>query len=130
MATTRWPSPYPFGGQKNTYNNITTGDNTVIGQEFASDPRPSGIKLFRQVGTQVVALTVQTYTGTDVGIECSSCHDPHNGPTVKPDPVTERSRFVRGTVWGDGAGVGTETYANGGIDDYLCVKCHTKNKIP
>ena len=117
--------PYPFSQVANTYNGITTGEGVVLGTEFASNPIGSGIRLYRMTGGgQVVVAIPTSYSGTDVGIECGSCHDVHNGATVKPDPITNRPRLVRGTVYGDGPG-GTTAFA-GGDDDYLCVKCHKK----
>lgn len=121
--------PYPYGGVANTYNNITTGDDVVgvgLTAEWISDPRGKGIRLYQQISsTEVRGFTgTSSLVGSGVGIECGSCHDVHNGPTVKPDTVTNRPRLVRGTVYGDGTG-GTTAFA-GGDDDYLCVKCHKK----
>ncbi|MDP2662423.1 MAG: hypothetical protein Q8R28_17020, partial [Dehalococcoidia bacterium] len=121
--------PYPFGGLGSVYNGIPTGAY-VEKSQFVTDPRVSGIRLFRDTGTGVTALTGgEVYASANVGIECSSCHDPHNGPTVKPDELNDRPLLLRGTAWGDGAGVGNETYA-AGTDDYICVKCHKMVSIP
>ena len=107
--------PYPFGQVANVYNGITTGDGVLKG-EFDADPTTKGIRLYKESGLQVVTAIPSGYGGTNVGIECGSCHDPHNGPTVEPDTVTNRTRLVRGTVYGDGETFGLE---------YLCTKCHT-----
>jgi hypothetical protein len=121
--------PYPFNANASTYNNITTGAY-VEKSQFVADPRASGIRLFRDTGTGVTALVgTAIYADGNVGIECSSCHDPHNGSTVKPDDLNGRPLLLRGTAWGDGAGVGNEVYA-AGTDDYICVKCHKMNVIP
>ncbi len=113
--------PYPLGGVVNTYASITTGAGVVM-SEFVSDPTTTGIRLYKMSGSVVTAIG-SGYAGTDVGMECGSCHDPHNGPTVKADLVSGDDRLVRGTVYGDGPGGSTW----GGVDDdYLCVKCHNK----
>ena len=122
--------PYPFNGSASTYNGIATGAYVEKGQ-FVADPRASGIRLFRDTGTGVTALTSgAAYASANVGIECSSCHDPHNGATVKPDLLNNRPLLLRGTAWGDGAGVGNEIYKDAAVDDYICVKCHKMNVIP
>ncbi|MBI4528928.1 MAG: hypothetical protein HY695_34455 [Deltaproteobacteria bacterium] len=121
--------PYPFNNSASTYNSIATGTYVATSQ-FVADPRGSGIRLFRDTGSGVTALVgAAAYADANVGIECSSCHDPHNGPTVKPDDLNGRPLLLRGTAWGDGAGVGNETYA-AGTDDYICVKCHKMGVIP
>jgi hypothetical protein len=117
--------PYPWGGAKNTYNSIQTGAGVVLG-EFVSDPTVDDIRLYTMSGGgQVVVAIDSSHAGTDVGMECGSCHDPHNGPAVDPDPITNRPRFLRGTIFGDGPG-GSNNFAGVGDDDYLCVKCHKK----
>ena len=118
--------PYPYGQTANTYNTITTGDGVVLGTEFVADPTTNGIRLYRDSGGSVATAIKTAYVGTDVGIECGSCHDVHNGATVKPDVVTNRPRLVRGTIYGDGPGGETAFGPSGADDDYLCVKCHKK----
>lgn len=107
--------PYPFGQVANTYNGITTGGGVVKG-EFDADPTTKGIRLYKASGLSVVTAIGSGYGGTDVGMECGSCHDPHNGPTVVADTVSGDDRLVRGTVYGDGETFGLQ---------YLCTKCHT-----
>jgi len=97
--------PYPFGGAGGTYNQITTGPN-IISSEWVQDPQANGIRLFIDTGTQKVAGGSVGATG----IECSSCHDPHNKSTVKDH------YFLRGTLTGN----------EGGADGYICLKCHIK----
>lgn len=92
--------PYPFnnvGG--NTYNGVTTGNGVVL--EFVPDPTGTGIRLYNDNGGVITAGAVAGSTG----IECASCHDPHNSSTVQ-GPF-----FLRGTMNG----------AN-----YICRKCHAK----
>ncbi len=120
--------PYPFGQVQNTYNGKTTGSGVVL-SEFVSDPHqitngslggglsssntfPSAagggnqvalIKLYHDNGEVV---TGGTAAGT-TGIECSSCHDPHNKQTVD-------DWMLRGT--------------NNGVKEngYICTQCHIK----
>ncbi len=91
--------PYPFNNAKSTYNGVTTGARVAL-TEWQKDPTTFDIRLFN--GKDVAAPA----TG-DAGMECSSCHDPHNGATVKDD------LFVRGFLGG------TDT-------TYICLKCHIK----
>jgi hypothetical protein len=94
--------PYPYQQAKNTYNGVTTGDSVILG-EFVADPAGNEIRLFNSAGPSVLAGASVGKTG----MECSSCHDPHNGSTVQDD------YFVRGKLTGDSL-------------PYLCLKCHTK----
>lgn len=91
--------PYPFGNVTSTYNGVSTGAQVVL-TEFKADPTSAGIRLFNNAGAA-------TPSNGDAGLECSSCHDPHNGGTVMDD------LFVRGHLGGSDA-------------DYICTKCHTK----
>lgn len=95
-------APYPYQQAKNSYNSVTTGDGVII-SEFVADPGANKIRLFNDTGTLVRAGAVAGKTG----IECSSCHDPHNGSTV------EDTYFLRGKVKGDSL-------------PYICLKCHSK----
>ena len=74
--------PYPFQGMRNSYNRVTTGLNVDI-SKFVPDPKAGGARLFRDLGGDIVAGTAIGASG----IECSSCHDPHNGPAVKEDKL-------------------------------------------
>jgi predicted CXXCH cytochrome family protein len=96
--------PYPYGQAKNTYNSTTSGDGVVLA-EYAADPTADGIRLFNDTGAAngVVAGTAAGSTG----MECTSCHDVHNGSGVQGDFL------LRGTL-------------NGDSKPYLCLKCHLK----
>ena len=97
--------PYPYQQAKNTYNSVTTGDEVILG-EFVANPGGNKIRLFNNPsGSQVLAGAVVGKTG----IECSSCHDPHNGSTV------EDKYYLRGKLKGSDLASG-----------YICLKCHTK----
>lgn len=86
--------PYPYQGVVSSYNGVT--NNPAAIDKFEPDPTVFGIRLFQEQAGDVQAGPAVGRTG----IECSSCHDPHNGPTVVG------SKFLRGT---------------GGS---LCKKCH------
>ena len=96
--------PYPFNGSTNTYNFVTTGAQ-IIATEFVGDPQGSGIRLYNDDGAGNVALGA---IAGKSGMECSSCHDVHNGATVK-DTILLRGKL-----------------AGGKADGYLCTKCHNK----
>lgn len=85
--------PYPYQGVASTYNGVTSGVRAA--EKFETDPTVFGIRLFREEGGEIVAGPAVGRSG----IECSSCHDPHNGPTVG------KSKFIRG-------------------DESICKKCH------
>lgn len=97
--------PYPFGQVKNTYNGVTTGEG-VKATEYAADPTADGIRLFNDAGgaSGVLAGTAPGATG----LECTSCHDVHNGVGQVQDHY-----LLRGTLGGT-------------AKPYLCVKCHLK----
>lgn len=97
--------PYPYQNTTNTYNGVTTGAGAVL-SEWVSDPQTNGIRLFNDSGTGV--MTAGAVTGK-TGIECSSCHDPHNKQAVD-------DLFLRGKLTGN----------TGGPSGYLCLKCHQK----
>ncbi len=94
--------PYPFGNAPNTYNTATTGSNAYL-DEWQPDPTALGIRLFNDDGSgNITAGPVAGKTG----IECSSCHDPHNKQAVD-------DMFLRGSL------AGNDT-------NYICLKCHVK----
>jgi hypothetical protein len=98
--------PYPYGQAKNTYNGVTTG-NMVPLTEFVPNPMASnGIRLFNTAGGSVSAGVSAGRTG----MECSSCHDPHNGANVQDQ------YFLLGKI-NDNAS---------GPSGYICFKCHAK----
>ncbi len=98
--------PYPLNNATGSYNGVSGGAQ-VDYVEFVANPHApaTGIKLYNDVGGgKVVAGTNPGFTG----IECTSCHDPHN-KQVQDWP------FLRGKVQGS-------TKADG----YLCLQCHVK----
>lgn len=95
--------PFPFNGSASTYNGVTTGA-AALSSGWQPDPTASGIRLFVANAGNVSAGTAVGSTG----IECSSCHDPHNGSAV------EDVYFLRGSIDGDST------------DNYICLKCHNK----
>lgn len=70
--------PYPYGGVPNRYNGVTTGSRVRL-NEFVPDPTISGARLFHDNNGAILAGAQPQITG----IECSTCHDAHNGPQVK-----------------------------------------------
>ena len=99
--------PYPFGQATSTYNGITVGANVTL-QEFDAAPTSSGaiaaIRLFNDTGTLITAGAVAGKSG----MECSTCHDPHNKAATD-------DFFLRGKIAGaDKAG------------GYICLQCHVK----
>ena len=97
--------PYPFKNLKSTYNFVTSGNQLAL-NEFQADPTAiSNIRLFNEDGSgNVTAGPVVNKTG----MECSSCHDPHNKAAVE-------DLFLRGFLTGS-------TQASG----YICLQCHVK----
>jgi hypothetical protein len=105
--------PFPFQGLANVYNGSTSGaDASQLLTDWQPNPLTSttaNIRLFANAaGTNNFSAIKSTYTGTNVGIECSSCHDPHNKQSVD-------DLFLRGKIAGS-------TVADG----YLCEQCHKK----
>jgi len=99
--------PYPLGNAASTYNTATTGSGVVL-TKFVADPTVAAtfpIRLYQDDGSG--NISVGPIAGA-TGMECGSCHDPHNGLLT-----TQDSFFLRGLVGGNTA-------------DYLCVKCHSK----
>ncbi len=94
--------PYPYGQVANTYNGITGGANLVLSEWQAS---PVNVKLYHDAGGG--SIVGGAAAGTS-GIECSSCHDPHNKQTLD-------GWFLRGRLTGN-------TQASG----YICLQCHIK----
>jgi hypothetical protein len=95
--------PIPFNNQPGSYNGATTGAGITLA-DWKADPTTLGIVLYNDDGAGNItrgAVAGQT------GIECGSCHDPHNGSNVQD------SFFLYGILGGSTA-------------DYICIKCHTK----
>lgn len=120
--------PYPLDNAVGTYNGVTTGGGVVLG-EFVANPHQisngslggglvSSAKFPETAGggNQVSLVKLYTDNGQTVaggtaagvtGMECSTCHDPHNKQTVD-------DWMLRGTANG--------VKANG----YICTQCHIK----
>jgi len=95
---------FPFGGASSTYNATTTGA-AALASGWQADPQALNIRLFTDnsgVGSDIVAGA----TAAKTGIECSSCHDPHNKAAVD-------DLFLRGSLVGNDS-------------TYICQKCHAK----
>ena len=99
--------PYPLNGASNTYNFVANGAN-IEASEWVADPMATNkIRLFQDDGTgRVIAGTSAGKTG----IECTSCHDVHNGARVK-DVILLTGKIS-----------GSDTSAGG----YICTQCHKK----
>lgn len=96
--------PYPLNNAANTYNGITNGARLVTA-EWQADPTANNIRLYSDDGSgNIVGVKKAGATG----IECSSCHDPHN-------KAAKDEMFLRGMMTGG-------TQASG----YLCLQCHVK----
>jgi hypothetical protein len=90
------------GAGGSTYNTVTTGAAITSG-EWQTNPETLNIRIFNDDGTgNIIAGGVEKKTG----IECSSCHDPHNKASVD-------DLFLRGTIGGNDL-------------NYICLKCHIK----
>ncbi len=95
--------PFPLGGAANTYNGVTNGASSLI-SGWQADPEALGIRLFTDDGSGNITAGS---TAGQTGIECTSCHDVHNGPN------TQDVFFLLGMLGGN-------------TTDYICVKCHDK----
>jgi hypothetical protein len=97
--------PYPYGKAPNAYNGTTTSDLLEV-SEFVSDPTTAGIRLFNDDGSgNIIAGPAAGMTG----MECTSCHDVHNGKNTKD------VMLLRGKLAGSDQASG-----------YICTQCHTK----
>jgi predicted CXXCH cytochrome family protein len=93
--------PYPYQNLPNTYNGVTTG-SAIVSTEWQATPL-TPVRVFNDDGSgNITAGAVSAKTG----IECSSCHDPHNKASVD-------DFFLRGTIGGNDT-------------NYICLKCHIK----
>ena len=99
--------PYPLNGASNTYNSVANGAN-IEATEWVADPMATNkIRLFNDDGTgHVIAGAVAGKSG----IECTSCHDVHNGARVK-DVMLLTGKLV-----------GSDRAPGG----YICTQCHLK----
>ncbi len=96
--------PYPLGGAPNVYNGSTTGAQLATA-DFVTDPTVNNMRLYSDVGGGAI---IGKATPGQTGIECSSCHDPHN-------KASKDDFFLRGNLTGS-------TQASG----YICLQCHIK----
>lgn len=93
--------PYPYQQTRNSYNGITSGEY-ITPNDWQSTP-VAPVRLYQDDGKgNIMAGPASSRSG----IECSSCHDPHNDITVG-EPL------LLGTL-------------SGNDTDYLCLKCHMK----
>lgn len=103
--------PYPGVGTRN-YGTSTTGSGYAP-TEWQADPTALGIVLFKatdNTSAASVSRITSTPSGADnLGIECASCHDPHN-------KLTQDIYFLRGKLTGN----------TSGASGYICLKCHIK----
>jgi len=99
--------PYPVNGVSNMYNFVSNGAQ-IAPSEWVADPMATnGIRMFNDDGAgNIVAGTVAGKSG----IECSSCHDVHNGARTKDQLL------LTGLLTGS-------SRAPGG---YICAQCHLK----
>ncbi len=95
--------PIPFNNAPSTYNGVGTGTGITLA-DWKADPQTLGIRLFTDDGAGNIKAGA---TAGLTGIECSSCHDPHNGNGV------QGPYFLLGELGGSTA-------------NYICIKCHTK----
>ncbi|HSB68483.1 MAG TPA: cytochrome c3 family protein [Candidatus Methylomirabilis sp.] len=86
--------PYPFGGVANKYNGVTTANvavGTAVSGKWVASPNQTKVKLFSD----------PTATApNNRGIECASCHNPHDDVTFPP--------YLRDTI----------------TNSALCTNCH------
>ena len=101
--------PFPFNGAGSTYNGSTSG-TMAVASGWVNDPGTLGIRLFTDDGTGGITAGG---TASMTGIECSSCHDPHNGAGKVYDAY-----FLRGKLTGN--------VATDAATGYICLKCHVK----
>jgi len=93
--------PFPYGSVPNIYNGVTTGAGIDYADYVTS---PVNVKLFTDVGGD----WIQGATDGRSGIECASCHDPHNKKTL--DNWLLRDYYRAAT----------------GAPSQLCLDCHNK----
>ncbi len=99
--------PYPINGAPNTYNSVRNGAYVAMNEWVADPMAANGIRLYNDDGAGNIVVGV---VPGRTGIECSSCHDVHNGPRVKG------KLLVTGLLGGSDRGAG----------GYICNQCHAK----
>ncbi len=99
--------PYPLNGASNTYNFSKNGVN-IEPTEWVQDPMATNkIRLYQDDGAGNIVAGVSPGKS---GMECSSCHDVHNGARTKD------VMLLTGLLSGSNR-------APGG---YICTQCHLK----
>jgi hypothetical protein len=113
--------PYPLNNVANTYNGITTGSRVALADFKANPTRLNGtwIKLYNDTGS---AITAGAGPGGTAGIECTSCHDPHNKEVVNSVMRSSPTSTADGPTLLLRASVNGSTAAQG----YICEQCHSK----
>ncbi len=98
--------PYPYGGKANKYNGVTNGLNTPTGDfsQFQTTP-VAPVRIYTDVNGDGKVIQAGATAGQS-GMECSSCHDPHN-------KINKDVYFLLGSL-------------SGNDTDYICLKCHIK----
>jgi predicted CXXCH cytochrome family protein len=66
--------PYPYNAVSSTYNGITSGTTA----DFVANP--ANVRLYTDIGSNEVVLGA---TAGSTGMECATCHDPHNKDVVE-----------------------------------------------
>jgi len=97
--------PYPLNAQANVYNGSTTGARLATNDWVLDPTTSSNIRLYTDLGGGTIVGKV---TPGKTGIECSSCHDPHNKATL--DSLLLRGKNAGATK----------------ADGYICLQCHVK----
>jgi hypothetical protein len=103
--------PYPMGRMPNHYNGVSNGQygGVFAANEWQPNPTMSSgasIRLYQDDGAGNMSALAPGATTLSAGIECSSCHDPHNRASVD-------AMFLRGKLTGRSQS-----------DGYLCQQCH------
>ena len=102
--------PYPLLQAPNTYNGARSGRYLEL-EEWQSNPTlmpAANIRLFRDDGAGNAVVMQKGEATAHAGIECSSCHDPHNDQS-------KDAHFLRGRMAGNSAS-----------DGFICKQCHAK----
>lgn len=105
--------PYPLGRVPNFYNGVSNGQyhGVFAANEWQANPAASttaAIRLYQDDGAGNISAMAPGAVTMNAGIECSSCHDPHNRASVD-------AMFLRGKLAGRSQ-----------ADGYLCQQCHNK----
>lgn len=99
--------PYPYQNVANTYNLITTSSAALPGYGFEpTEWQPIPVLPVRVYNEDASGNITGGPQPLKTGIECSSCHDPHNKAAVD-------EMFLRGMLTGNDT-------------NYICLKCHIK----